>query len=67
MDAESLRILANIDQTRSTLRDVLKGLSSEDLSKLIKEWAAGRFEESHHTLIGLLAINSVFDLLEIGK
>jgi hypothetical protein len=68
MDAEVLRLRAHIDQTRSTMRDMVRTfLEEEALDQIIKTCAQGRldeFDERLRLFIGMLAIVAIFNLLE---
>jgi formylmethanofuran dehydrogenase subunit A len=67
MDAEVLRFMAHVDQTRSEMRGIVRGLSSNELARLVKICAAGRLadlDEDGRLLVGMLAIVSIFNLKE---
>jgi hypothetical protein len=67
MDAEVLRLMAHIDQTRSQMREALTEIGADNLPRLVKTCARGaltEFDEREQLLVGMLAIVAAFDLLE---
>ncbi len=70
MDAEVLRFLAHIDQTRSRMRDALVELDRPAQVALIKTCARGalnELDECERRLVGMLAVVAIFDLVEHWK
>ena len=65
MDAEVLKLLAHIDQTRSGLRETLAQTPTPEIAALVKRCAAGRLNElddRERLLVGMLAATCIFDL-----
>ncbi|MCC6680498.1 MAG: hypothetical protein IT445_06305 [Phycisphaeraceae bacterium] len=70
LDPECMKLLAHIDQTRAAVRRTLEHeLSKQEVARLVKVCAAGRFDcmdEGTCLLVGLLATVAIFDLFEKG-
>ena len=67
MNDEVLRLMAHIDQTRSEVRTLLNDLDTAALTSVIKSCARNDFDnldDATRLLIGMLAIVSIFDLIE---
>ena len=65
MDNEVMKLLAHLDQTRSEMRDIVKGLANDQAVALIKTCAGGRLDEldeGNRLLVGMLAVVCLFDL-----
>lgn len=66
-DHESLKLLAHLDQTRSSLRAMIREIPPHELNAMIRTAASGNlheFDERTGLLVGMLAIVSIFDLLD---
>jgi len=67
MDREVLKLMAHMDQTRSTVRSAIKGMAPEDLVELFRDCTAGRLaamDERCQLLVGLLAAIAIHDLCQ---
>lgn len=67
MDRECLKVLAHIDQTRTTVRAAIERLDGDDLIELFRDCAAGRMEgldDAARQLVGLLAATAIYDLCQ---
>lgn len=67
MDKELLRYRAHLDQTRANVRSALRDIPPDQLAAMVRTCAKGDlsgFDEREQLLVGLLAIVSIFDLIE---
>ncbi len=64
-DREVLRLIANLDQTRSEVRAALDRFDGDDLVELFRDLMAGRLsalDERTALLVGMLAALAIYDL-----
>ncbi len=65
LDRKVQKMLAHIDQHRSTMREALLELDAHARAELVRACAAGRMEELDEplrVLVGNLAVAAIFDL-----
>jgi len=60
MDRETLRVLANLDQTQAEVRAAIHGMDGDELIELFRDCMAGRLGGPNCPLIGMLAAMAIY-------
>ncbi len=67
MNKDMMKLMAHIDQSRSEMRDIMKGMSVEEKTELIQQCASGQLsdlDDRVQLMVGVLALITVFEFSE---
>lgn len=68
MDPRVQKLIAHLDQSRSTLREAVEALDTDDVVHLFKDCMSGNikeFDEAISQMVGMLAAIAIYDLRQV--